>query len=131
MLFRSRSEQRFREVIDLSPRPMAIIDTEGRYTYLNQAFTRLFGYTHADIPNGRAWFDQVFPDPEARREAISTWKNDLSSSGVGQVRPRTFTIRCRNGEEKPIQFRPVTLRDGNQYITYKEVGEHQETVSES
>lgn len=126
-----RSEQRFREVIDLSPRPMAIIDTEGRYTYLNQAFTRLFGYTLADIPNGRAWFDQVFPDPEARREAISTWKNDLSSSGVGQVRPRTFTIRCRNGEEKPIQFRPVTLRDGNQYITYKEVGEHQETVSES
>ena len=116
-----RSEQRFREVINLSPRPMAIIDSDGRYTYLNEAFTHLFGYTLSDIPTGRTWFDKAFPDPEYRKEVIGTWKSDLSGTATGQVRPRTYRVMCRNGEQKTIQFQPVTLKDGNQYITYKEL----------
>jgi len=116
-----RSEQRFREVMDLSPVPMSIVDAEARYTYLNQAFTDLFGYTLADIPTGRAWFDKAFPDPGYRKEVIITWKNDLSQAGAGQVRPRIYQVLCRNGEQKTIHFRPVTLKDGNQYITYSEL----------
>jgi PAS domain S-box-containing protein len=116
-----RSEQRFREVINLSPLPMAIIDSDGRYTYINEAFIRLFGYTLSDIPTGRAWFDQAFPDPQYRKEVIETWKKDLSQAGTGQVRPRTYQVSCRNGEQKMIQFQPVTLKDGNQYITYKDL----------
>jgi PAS domain S-box-containing protein len=116
-----RSEQRFREVMDLSMSPMSIIDSEGRYTYLNQAFTALFGYTLADIPTGRAWFDRAFPDPGYRKEVIITWKNDLAQAAAGQVRPRTYQVRCQDGEQKSIQFLPVTLKDGNQYISYNEV----------
>ncbi len=116
-----RSEQRFREVMDLSPGPMSIIDSEGRYTYLNQAFTGLFGYTLADIPTCRAWFDKAFPDPGYRKEVISAWKNDLSQTVAGQVRPRIYQVRCRNGEQKTIQFQPVTLKDGNQYVSYNEL----------
>jgi len=116
-----RSEQRFREVMDLSPVPMSIIDSEGCYTFLNQAFIDLFGYTLADIPTGRVWFDKAFPDPGYRKEVITTWKADLSQAAAGQVRPRIYRIQCRNGEHKRIQFQPVTLKDGNQYITYNEL----------
>jgi PAS domain S-box-containing protein len=116
-----RSEQRFREVIDLSPGPLSIIDSEGRYTYLNRAFTSLFGYTLADIPTGRVWFDKAFPDPGHRKEVIAAWKADLLNSEVGQVRPRIYRVQCLNGEHKTIQFQPVTLKDRNQYITYEEL----------
>jgi PAS domain S-box-containing protein len=116
-----RSEQRFREVMDLSPVPMSIIDAEARYTYLNQAFTDLFGSTLADIPTGRAWFDKAFPDPGYRKEVIIAWKNDLSKAVAGQARPRIYRVQCRDGEQKTIHFRPVTLKDGNQYITYSEL----------
>jgi PAS domain S-box-containing protein len=116
-----RSEQRFREVMDLSPGAMSIIDSEGRYTYLNRAFTDLFGYTLADIPTGRAWFDKAFPDAGYRKDVINTWKTDLLQAAAGQVRPRMFRVQCRNGEQKTIRFQPVTLVDGNQYITYKEL----------
>ncbi len=115
-----RSEQRFREVLDLSPGPLSIIDSDGCYTYLNRAFTDLFGYTLADIPTGREWFDRAFPDPEYRKEAVTAWKTDLLHVGTGQVRPRIFDVRCADGEYKTILFQPVTLRDGNQYIAYKE-----------
>lgn len=116
-----RSEQRFREVMDLSPGAMSIIDSEGRYTYLNRAFTDLFGYTLADLPTGRAWFDKAFPNAEYRKEVIGTWKTDLSQACAGQIRPRTYRVQCKNGEHKTIQFQPVTLTDGNQYITYHEL----------
>ncbi len=116
----SRSEHRFREVMDLSPGPMSIIESDGRYTHVNPEFTRLFGYTLADIPSGRTWFEKAFPDPDYRQEAIDAWKYDLAHSAIGQIRPRTFRVHCRNGDLKTIQFQPVTLQDGHQYITYKE-----------
>ncbi|HZD44112.1 MAG TPA: PAS domain-containing protein, partial [Methanomicrobiales archaeon] len=40
-----RSEQRFREVLDLSPVPASIVDAEGKYIFTNPKFTDLFGYT--------------------------------------------------------------------------------------
>jgi PAS domain-containing protein len=51
-----RSEHRFREVIEFSPDAAALIDADGRFTFLNRRFTDLFGYTLADIPPGKEWF---------------------------------------------------------------------------
>ncbi|MDI6719216.1 MAG: PAS domain S-box protein [Methanomicrobiales archaeon] len=117
------SEQRFRDVADLSPYPIAIIDRNGEYCYINRKFTETFGYTRRDIPDGRAWFARAFPDPEYRRQAVETWKSDLARASVGEVRMREFDVRCKNGTVKPIVFRPVTLSDGNQYVTYEDMTE--------
>ncbi|WP_292366087.1 MULTISPECIES: PAS domain S-box protein [unclassified Methanoculleus] len=118
-----RSEARFRDLVDSSPVAAAVIESDGRYTYLNQAFTDLFGYTLADIPTGRDWFRTAFPDPIRRREAIAAWKSDREEAGRGRPRPRTFPIRCKGGEERAIRFSPVELSDGTQYITYEDVTE--------
>jgi PAS domain S-box-containing protein len=116
-----RNEHRFREVMDFSPFAAAIIDADGRYLSLNRQFTALFGYTLADIPTGREWFRKAFPDETDRREAIATWRSDLAQSGAGQVRPRTYRVRCKDGREKAILFNPVELCDGTQYVTYEDV----------
>jgi PAS domain S-box-containing protein len=118
-----RGEQRFRDVADLSPYPIAIIDQDGRYLYINQKFTGVFGYTLDDIPSGREWFIHAFPDPEYRDQVIAAWNDDLRRSRVGEVRQREFRTRSKNGEVKDIIYRPVTLSDGNQYITYEDVTE--------
>jgi PAS domain S-box-containing protein len=117
----SRSEARFREVLNLSPMPAAIIGSDGRYLFLNQAFTGLFGYTLADIPTGRDWFARAFPDPDVRKEAIAAWKADQEQAGTGKAQSRAFPVRCKNGQVKSILFSPATLSDGNQYITYQEI----------
>ncbi len=88
-----RSERRFRDVVDSSPVATAIIEKDGRYSYLNQAFTDLFGYTLADIPTGRDWFEKAFPDTAYRQAAIAAWKSDRKQTGRGQPRPRTFRVR--------------------------------------
>jgi PAS domain S-box-containing protein len=117
------SEEQFREMAENSPFPIALINGDGRYRYVNRKFTHVFGYTLDDVPTGRRWFEQAFTDPELRRKAIAAWQEDLAASAPGMVRPRQFPVRCRNGECREVIFRPVTLRDGSQYITYEDVTE--------
>jgi PAS domain-containing protein len=41
------SEERYRTVLDASPDPVVVYDMKGKVTYINSAFTRIFG--HADF----------------------------------------------------------------------------------
>ncbi|MCP1716137.1 PAS domain S-box-containing protein [Methanocalculus alkaliphilus] len=118
-----KSERLFREIVDLSPFPTAIIDAGGRYLFVNRQFTRTFGYIPEDIPTGKEWFEKAFPDPETRRGVIASWKADREQIRQGEVRPRTYPVRCKNGDTRMILFQPVELSDGTEYVTYTDVTE--------
>ena len=113
-----RSEERFREVVNVSPHPISLIDKNGRYLFVNLAFTEMFGYSLEEIQNGRDWFRLAYPDVEYRKTIIEAWKADLEKSRIGEFRPRKFKVRCRNGREREVLFVPVTLSNGAQFITY-------------
>jgi PAS domain S-box-containing protein len=115
------SEQRLRDIVDLSPLPAALIGSDARYTFVNGKFTETLGYTLHDIPDGKAWFSQAFPDSVQRKEAIIAWKDDPGRSQKGRMQPRTFDVRCKDGTKKTILFHPVTLRDGSHFVTYEDL----------
>ena len=115
-----KSEERFRHMADSSPFPISIIDKDGSYLFLNEKFIELFGYTLSDIPHGRTWFQLAYPDPEYRRKVIQTWKQDLEKCPNGLLRPQEYQVHCKDGSIKEILFRPVTMDDGKQFITYED-----------
>jgi PAS domain S-box-containing protein len=117
------SEHRFREATELSPFPIAIIEADGKYSFINRKFVEVFGYTLSDVPTGREWFRKAFPDLEIRREAISTWLADRDTASPGEIRPRTFSVTCKDLSVREVIFRPVTLFDGREYITYEDITE--------
>jgi PAS domain S-box-containing protein len=119
-----KSEELFSNVAQNSPLPLAIIDPDGTYHFINKSFIETFGYDLDDFRMGREWFLLAFPDPEYRKEVISAWQSDFEHSSVGEPRPRTYTVRCKNGADKIISFRPVTLSDGKQCIIYEDITEH-------
>jgi PAS domain S-box-containing protein len=121
-----KSEEVFSNIAEHSPLAIAIIDTSGTYTYINRNFSRIFGYTLKNFQTGREWFLLAFPDPDYRNNVISDWKTDLASSGIGEPRPRMYTVRCKDGSEKEIFFRPVMLSDGKQCIVYEDVTERRD-----
>lgn len=43
------SEEKYRSVMEASGEPMVVYDTEGRVTYLNPAFTRVFGWRLEEV----------------------------------------------------------------------------------
>ncbi|MDD1677330.1 MAG: PAS domain S-box protein, partial [Methanomicrobiales archaeon] len=124
------SEERFRSMADLSPFPVAIISPKGHYLYVNRQFTEVFGYTLQDVTTGKEWFEKAFPDPVLRDEATAVWKSDLAGSAIGRIRPRIFPVRSKNGKDREILFRPVTLADQNEYITYEDITEQRDAEKE-
>ena len=116
-----RSEEIFSSVADNAPVPIAIIGPDATYHYVNKKFIETFGYDLDDFRTGSEWFSLAYPDPEYRKNVIATWKSDVKESGSGIVRPRTFTVRCKDGADREILFRPVTLSDGKECIVYEDV----------
>lgn len=115
--------ERFEQLAELSHLPISIIDSKGRYIYLNPKFRELFGYTLEDIPTGKEWFERAYPDDEHRDIALSAWISDLEKFSTYQVRPRIFKVMCKDGSEKYILFMPVAIKDGEQIIIYEDITE--------
>jgi PAS domain S-box-containing protein len=117
------SQEIFSSVAKYAPIPIAIIEPDGRYQFVNQKFIEIFGYDLNDFKTGKEWFSLAYPDPAYRKKIIATWKSDLEASRYGQQRPETFTVRCKNGVDREIIFRPVTLSDNKQCIVYEDITE--------
>ncbi|HOI12560.1 MAG TPA: PAS domain-containing protein [Methanoculleus sp.] len=117
------SEARFRGMLDASPSGVGLIDDDRRFVYVNRRFIEIFGYEPDSATTSAEWIRQVFPDDGYRQEAIDAWDSDLARSIPGQVRPRTFTIRSRDGAKKTILSRAVTLCDGTQYVICEDITE--------
>jgi two-component system, cell cycle sensor histidine kinase and response regulator CckA len=123
-----QSEQRFRDLTERfrmlcenAPFGMVMISKGGVYEYVNPKFTEIFGYDLSDVPNGRAWLRKGFPDEAYRHEAIAAWIEDLRRSDPGETRPRIFSVTCKDGTKKIIQFRPVKLSTGQDMMTFEDI----------
>ncbi len=115
--------EKYRLLTEASPVGISLIGGDGRYLYFNPKFVEMFGYTLQDVPTGREWFKRAFPEADERRQIIALWLDDLRAAGVGEVRPRTFTVTCKDGSRKIINFRSVSLKSGDQLIIYQDLTE--------
>ncbi len=114
-------KSRFQALVENSPVGMVMIEEDGEYQYVNPKFTELFGYEVGEIPQGRDWFRKAFPDSEYRHRVIRNWLEDLKVSHSGELRPRIYHVRCKDGTEKVAHFRPVQLDTGNHLVACQDM----------
>ncbi len=116
------SEERFRTLAEDAPFGISIMRPDMRFAYLNPQFTRIFGYTVAELPDKETWFQTAYPDAAYRNEVITTWRRDLREAQAGRVSiSRIFQVRCKNGGDKIIHFLSVALKDGSHIVTYEDI----------
>jgi PAS domain S-box-containing protein len=118
--------QRFLTLAENAPFGMLLMDGEGRFVYINQMFREIFGYDLEEIHDGREWFAKVYPDPDYRRTVISSWIDDLRTAGPGQRRPRIYSVTCKDGKEKTINFVPVQLLTGETIMSCEDITERKQ-----
>ncbi len=115
--------ERFQTLTDQSPLGVILIRPDGTYAYVNPAFTQIFGYSLADVPDGRTWYRSAYPDPERRRIEISDWKKEIVTRAADGVMNRTSTVRCKDGSDKVVHFRVVGLEAGNHLVLFEDITE--------
>jgi diguanylate cyclase (GGDEF)-like protein/PAS domain S-box-containing protein len=102
----------FYSTLQESPNGVVLIDKEGGYLYINDAFTAITGYTLNDIPTGKDWFLKAFPDQVYREEVIKVWKKDLARRALDRV----FSVVCKSGAVKELEFRGTLLKDDRSIV---------------
>ncbi|MEJ2224170.1 MAG: PAS domain S-box protein, partial [Syntrophobacterales bacterium] len=121
-----QDQEKYRLLAESSPLGIAVVDVNGRYTYLNPKFVEMFGYALDDIHTGREWFAKAYPDAAYRARILSDWKLYVQESQAGEAQPRVFTVTCKDGSAKVIKFRGVPLENGEQVIFYEDITQRKE-----
>jgi two-component system, sensor histidine kinase and response regulator len=107
------SEARFRELIKLLPVPLAMSDTNGNITYLNEAFSKLFGYTLGDIKTLDEWWLPSDPDVSREQEKMPTWKQHVIKEESSNHRFTTMDVcvRCKDGGIRVVLVAAMLTND--------------------
>jgi PAS domain S-box-containing protein len=119
----SKYTRQLQALSENAPFGMVMIDPGGMFRYVNSKFKELFGYDLNDVPDGKTWFRKAYPDPAYRHQVISTWIRDLEDFSSGERRARTFTVACKDGTEKIINFIPVQLETGENVMACEDMTE--------
>jgi PAS domain S-box-containing protein len=119
-------KQRLQTLSENAPFGMVMIDHDGTFRYINPKFKELFGYDLSDVPDGKTWFRKAYPDSLYRHDVVSVWKEDLKSIKPGEKRSRVFTVTCKDGTEKIINFIPVQLETDENLMACEDITEREQ-----
>ncbi|MCE5262323.1 MAG: PAS domain S-box protein [Deltaproteobacteria bacterium] len=97
-------------ILKNDPGGVVLIDHRGVFQYVNPEFTNITGYTLRDISTIDQWYQAAYPDPDYRQKVVQAWKDGRT------VQDRRwdaeFTITCKDGRTKDIEFRTAFIKDG-------------------
>jgi two-component system cell cycle sensor histidine kinase/response regulator CckA len=110
------------KLMDHVPFGLSVTSPDGTFEYVNPAFTALFAYDRADLPDRAAWFEKAFPDPSERGRMEQSYREDATASiETRSSRPRTMTIRARDGRSLVCEARVQVLPTGEHLVVYENV----------
>ena len=136
------SEERYRTVLDASPDPVVAYDMKGKVTYINPAFTRIFGWISSELEGRKLhyipdenWSEtQMMIDKVLAGESFSTIESRryTKEGNIIDVSISTAIYLDRNGnpEGSIHTLRDITARKQSQEVLKKARNELEQRVKE-
>ncbi len=118
---RDADRRRFQVLSDIAPFAMVLVEPDGRVSYVNAAFVRMFGYALEEVPTQEAWRERAYPDPEYRRRVRETWARDHTPEASGIPEVRIFEVRCKDGTVKNVRLVWAPLPTGQSLLACEDV----------
>ncbi|MCC5984562.1 MAG: PAS domain-containing protein [Rhodobacteraceae bacterium] len=95
-----------RALLGSLPVPMVVheLADEGAARFVNESFTRTFGYTIEDVPSVSVWAERAYPDPDYRRQVIDRWWAEIAArQATGAVAPPgEYRIHDNAGQPRDV-----------------------------
>jgi diguanylate cyclase (GGDEF)-like protein/PAS domain S-box-containing protein len=120
-------------ILERAPYGVVFFDKDGKTLFTNTTFTTITGYTLEDVPSTNDWVRLAFPDKQYRNEVgvSETWKRDkaqretdsLFRKMLKRVFVRSFSVICKDGKVKEIEFRPTVLDNGSTIVMLADITE--------
>ena len=97
----SKNEALLHAVLDASPVPQALYNSQQEVIYLNPSFIQTFGYELNDVPTLEDWWEKAYPDLQYRQRMIEGWKLYVNDS-MQKNNLNDIEIVCKNGDVKNV-----------------------------
>ncbi|MBW2350304.1 MAG: PAS domain S-box protein [Deltaproteobacteria bacterium] len=103
-----QSEERYRTVLVASPDPVVVYDMKGRVTYINSAFTRIFGWISDELEGKKLHYipDENWPETQMMIDKV------LAGENFSTIESRRYT-KERNIIDVSISTAVYLDRKGN------------------
>ena len=125
-----RENESLRQVLEHSPIPMAAysLDAKREVQFINEEFTRIFGYTLEDLPTVDRWAELAFPDPDYRRQSFAWWDEAIEHACCerGAVPSREFRVVRKDGFHRDVRI-SAAVSDHSVIVSFVDVTEQNET----
>jgi PAS domain S-box-containing protein len=107
------SEQRFRQLFQLAPLPLVLMEKTGVVVDANRCFTQVFEYTPAEVPTLDAWRLRAYPDADYRAWVVQTWNAALLNARKtgGSIGPLESRIHCKDGTVRSMMISGIDVGD--------------------
>ncbi len=118
---RRKSDEIFSNFAQNSPLPIAIIGPDRTVQFINESFTRIFGYDLNDFRTLEELWDLIFPDPVYRKTMVDDqeWKEAKVRTGYSLT--RTYLVRCKDSIVRDVVIRAVILSGGTVCIICEDI----------
>ena len=105
------SEARFRSLVKLAPIPFCLVNREGVMSFVNDRFTKIFGYTAADISTLKEWWQLAYPDAPYRRWVVETWEAEVAkATQYGRaIEPMEYNVTGKDGQVRLVEISGITI----------------------
>jgi diguanylate cyclase (GGDEF)-like protein/PAS domain S-box-containing protein len=122
---REASEIRFERLVRFAPVPLGSLDQSLKTRFYNEAFTKTFGYTAADLPDWERWWEAAYPDPSYRQWLRQSWDSAIAawSAGDHSRLPFKATVTCKDGQQRFVEIHPTAIGDDH-LAAFVDVTEH-------
>ena len=101
------SEEKYRTVLEANPDPVVVYDIEGKVTYFNPAFTRVFGWTLAERLGNKM---DIFVPAEALRETKMMIEKVLAGERFSSIETLRYN---KKGKTIPVNVSGAIYKDKN------------------
>lgn len=98
--------------------------------FINESFSRGFGYTVAELPNLNVLIENLFPDPGYRAEAIIRWQNEVDARIQTDrvMSPCECRIFDKAGRERDVSI-AFAVQDSVVIMTFQDLTEKDTAVA--
>lgn len=110
----------------------ATLEEDSRLVFINESFTRLFGYTLEDIPTVADWARLAHPDEAYRKETFRIWDAAVEKAVEthGSVESMEFQVACKNGARKDVLF-SATVLEGRLLVSLVDITARRKAEAEA
>jgi PAS domain S-box-containing protein len=123
------SEKDLREYLDVTPFPIAIVDTEDdKINFWSKSALKIFGHI---APTTKEWYDLAYPDPEYQNDVVERWKPILKSAQEtgNPMNTGEYNITCHDGSVRICELY-IAFLSNRLIVTFNDITERKKSENE-